>query len=289
MSLADDYKELIRCHDGDMALLYIYMNSHATFDRTDAAIKLDMTMKQVAEAEEKLGRSELIGTNATAAYTDETILLSVTDVETVLAFPFEALALYFLHVSMYGADNVPKAAADLQRTEEQILELKKRLGMLRLLPEQREERTVSPIIFREPEPSPEYFDDEPEPYADLGQELTDEPEADHEAERKKLILEFAAALDISGRPLTPLERKYIGDWIEIGFRDPEAIRIAYERTWNNLGRMKWEYTDKIIRSWHSQKLYTPVDILEHDKRHRSTSSTSKKREAERAARRNKTK
>lgn len=296
MSVTSDYKELIKAHNGDMALLYIYMNCCEKYDREKAAIQLDMTMQQVMDAEEKLERAGLKETKG------DVLIIPVAHIDALLAFPIDGLALYYLYVCRHGADNIEKAAECLQRPLENIAELKNKLGILRLLPESDRSPKIVPVEnFPHPEPAAERESateapageqrvETPEASAPVKPESAAVPEqpADPKAERKELIRLFAEAVGISDRQLNPQERKYITDWIDLfGFRDPEVAVIAYERTVKNQQSFRWAYANAIMKSWYEQKLFTTGDILECDKRHRSTSRSSKAREAERAARRQK--
>lgn len=80
---------------------------------------------------------------------------------------------------------------------------------------------------------------------------------DSETERVK------GAIGISGRELSSTERKYIENWLALGF-DAEALAIAYDRTVLKTGRLQWKYMDSIVSSWHSKGLHTPQEIREGD-------------------------
>lgn len=62
-------------------------------------------------------------------------------------------------------------------------------------------------------------------------------------------------LNLSGRPLSPTEDKYIKEWIEWGF-EPETIQLAYDKTMVNKGALIWPYMSKIIQNWHEKGLHT---------------------------------
>lgn len=70
---------------------------------------------------------------------------------------------------------------------------------------------------------------------------------------------------IRDRELTPTERKYIDDWLSLGFTE-EAIALAFDRTVTNTGSLKWSYMNKIIQSWEQKGLHTPKEIEEGDGR-----------------------
>lgn len=66
-------------------------------------------------------------------------------------------------------------------------------------------------------------------------------------------------LQIRGRNLTAPEKRYIKQWLEMGF-DEEAIGLAYERSCVNTGGLAWPYMNKILHSWHEQNLHTAQQI-----------------------------
>lgn len=73
------------------------------------------------------------------------------------------------------------------------------------------------------------------------------------------------ALGISGRPLTPTERKYLDGWLAMGFGS-RALALAYDRTVVSTGKLTWPYMDKIVRSWQQKGLFTVEDIEKGDPR-----------------------
>lgn len=85
------------------------------------------------------------------------------------------------------------------------------------------------------------------------------------AERKQECGKVKSLLQISGRELTPTEKKYIDSWLALGFR-ADAIAVAYDRTVTKTGKLSWSYMNSIVKSWHGKGLYTVEDIFEKDKR-----------------------
>lgn len=92
-----------------------------------------------------------------------------------------------------------------------------------------------------------------------------------DAERRALTGQVKEALQIRGRDLTAGERKYVEDWLALGF-SPEAIAIAYDRTVLSTGKLAWKYMDKILRSWAGKGLYTPAAIEAGDARRGSNTA-----------------
>jgi DnaD/phage-associated family protein len=83
-------------------------------------------------------------------------------------------------------------------------------------------------------------------------------------ERWDVTVNIKRALGIHDRELTPTERKYIEDWLDMGF-SPEAIEMAFDRTVTNTGQLKWNYMNKIILSWEGKGLHAPDEIEKGDR------------------------
>ena len=66
-------------------------------------------------------------------------------------------------------------------------------------------------------------------------------------------------LQIRGRNLTTPEKRYLKQWLEMGF-DEETIGLAYERSCLNTGGLAWPYIHKILTSWHEQGLHTAKQV-----------------------------
>ena len=73
------------------------------------------------------------------------------------------------------------------------------------------------------------------------------------------------ALQITDHVPTATERKYIDEWLAMGYSD-EALAVAYDRTVISTGRLTWAYMDKIVRSWYEKGLFTPEEIEKGDAR-----------------------
>ena len=72
-------------------------------------------------------------------------------------------------------------------------------------------------------------------------------------------------LQIRGRNLTAPEKRYIKQWLEMGF-DEETIGLAYERSCVNTGGLAWPYIHKILSSWHEQGLHTARQVQSGDRK-----------------------
>lgn len=91
--------------------------------------------------------------------------------------------------------------------------------------------------------------------------------------RREKSAEVLRALQIFDRVPAPSERKYIEDWLEMGF-PPAAIALAYDRTVLQTGDLKWPYLNSILKSWHQKKLHTVAEIEAGD-----TPASKKSRDA----------
>ena len=71
------------------------------------------------------------------------------------------------------------------------------------------------------------------------------------------------ALDIRDRELSATERRYVDEWISMGF-EAESVGIAYDRTVVKTGNRAFGYMDAIMRSWHNRGIHAPDEIMEKD-------------------------
>lgn len=86
-----------------------------------------------------------------------------------------------------------------------------------------------------------------------------------EKQRRELVGQVKEAMQIRGRELTVTERKYIENWIAMGY-GPDALAVAYDRTVLSTGKLAWKYMDRIVQSWNEKRLYTPGEIEKGDVR-----------------------
>ena len=83
--------------------------------------------------------------------------------------------------------------------------------------------------------------------------------------RKSLTGEIQRSIGIRDREPTATERRYITEWIEMGF-GPEALALAADRTVTNTGGLKWAYMNSIVMSWHGKGLHTVTEIEQGDRK-----------------------
>ena len=87
-------------------------------------------------------------------------------------------------------------------------------------------------------------------------------------------------LRLGDRPPAPSEEKYLLAWEGMGFAD-EVIERAYDKTMLKCKELKWPYMNKILCSWHEKGLHTLEAVNAGDRLGRPAAS---RREAEQSAR-----
>lgn len=71
-------------------------------------------------------------------------------------------------------------------------------------------------------------------------------------------------LRLGDRPPAPSEEKYLLAWEGMGFAD-EAIERAYDKTMLKCKELKWPYMNKILCSWHEKGLHTLEEVNAGDR------------------------
>lgn len=261
--------KLIAAHDGDIALLYIWMCRCGAFNAERAARELCMTLSEVNSAHEKLCRMELFEQKSPAPMKK-------------IPLPAEELPQYTAEDIIKRSDSDPgfKAVLDeAQRKLGRVLstsDIKTLFGIYDFL-------ALPPDVifmlltycidtFAAKYGSgrlPSMRSIEKEAYSWANKEILTLEQAEeyikNAAERRSKLGEVKVSLGIGGRQLTPTETKYINAWLDMGF-DCDALSIAYDRTVTNTGSLKWSYMNKIVTSWHEKGLHSVADIEQNDTR-----------------------
>ncbi len=260
---------LIAAHDGDVALLYLYMLRHGGSDAERAAGALCRTAREIEAAAEKLRRMGLTGT------------LPPVDPERLLPedrlpeYTAEELRRFAEEDSQLGAvyhEAAQVFGRKLSPTDMKMLAgLYRHLGLpaevLLLLLHYCAERAAQ--NRRGSVPSPRSVETEAYDWARRGVQTLEQAEEHlrfRRAQREKTA-QIKEVLNIRDRALSKSERAYVEDWIDMGF-GAEAVAVAYDRTLIKLGKLHWAYMDKILQSWHAKKLHTPEEIEAGDGRRR---------------------
>lgn len=77
----------------------------------------------------------------------------------------------------------------------------------------------------------------------------------HEARSYEKLV--CSVFGLYNRALTTGEKKIIADWQSAGFDQP-LLKAAYERTIDTIGKMSFNYTNKILMTWKEKGITTPA-------------------------------
>ena len=262
----DAVNMLIEAHDGNVALLYLWLSRKDGFDPELAARELCLTRRQVEEAYEKLCRMELYA----QARVQKAPELS----------PREELPEYSAKDVTQRAQQDPVFTAVLNEAQRKLgrvlstADIKTLFGIydyLALPPD-----VIFMLLtycidaFAERYGSgrlPSMRSIEKEAYSWANKEILTIEQAEEliksAAERRSDVGKLKTLLGIGGRELTATETKYINSWLDMG-TPAELIEVAYDRTVTNTGSLKWNYMNKILQSWHDKGIRTVADIGEKD-------------------------
>lgn len=259
--------KLISAHDGDVALLYVWLCRNGRFDADKAASDLCRTLSEIDSAYEKLCRMDVLSAEAAKTpkafpaeelpdYTAEDIVTRSEDDDGFKAVISETQRIFGRNLSssdmktLFGIYDYlalpPEVIFQLLNYCVDVFKLKYGNGRL-----------------------PSMRSIEKEAYSWANKEILTFEQAEEyiksAAEKRSKMCEVKSALGIRGRDLTSTETKYISSWLDMGF-DEDSLAIAYDRTVTNTGSLKWSYMNKIVMSWHEKGLYTAQDINEKDSR-----------------------
>jgi DnaD/phage-associated family protein len=277
---------LISAHDGDMALLYLYIARTGQDDLAQAARALCRTMGEVTAAYEKLQLMGLLDSEPRPVSSQPENLRPAPKpepqpVEIKHPEPEETLPEYRTEDIMRRTKEDSGFAAivsEAQKVLGHVLssnDLKRLFGIydyLALPPEvilMLLNHCVS--VSQGRRPSMRFI--EREAYRWANREIMTLDQAEEyirrSRERRDSMSRIKEVLEIHGRELTATEQKYISGWLEMGFGE-DCIAIAYDRTVTNTGALKWGYMNKILLSWREKGIHTAAEVAEKDGRRRST-------------------
>lgn len=253
---------LIAAHDGDVALLYLYILRCGTLDEERAAGALCRTALEIAAAAEKLRRMGLL--DALPAPDPERLLppgdeLPEYRAEELTQFAREDAGLQAVFAAAAQTFGRKLSPADMNMLAGLYRQLGLPAEVLLLLLTHCAERAAA----RRPGSVPSPRSVEKEGFEWARNEIQTLEQAEEHLrllrERREQTSQTAELLNIRGRLLSKTEREYVERWLGLGF-SPEAVAIAYDRTLVHTGNMNWRYMNKILESWHAKKLHTPQEI-----------------------------
>ena len=267
----EEAQRLIAAHDGDVALLWLFLRQSPGGTLEDAARALCRTRAELEAASEKLQRLLPTGTGPVKGS-------ACKEKEAAPPIPEPAQEL-----PQYTSEDLVQRSREDARwigllTEAQRVlgrklnssELKMLFGLYDYLALPPEVLMVllHYCVANAPSgnpPSMRFI--EKEGYAWANREIMTLEQAEEyigESQRQKEALgRTAKLLNIAGRPLSSSEKKFLLAWFGMGFGE-EAIELAYDRTVTNTGSLKWKYMDGILKSWHKKGLHAPEEIRDKD-------------------------
>ena len=254
---------LLAAHDGDLALLYLYLCRRGRIDPEQAARELCRTRLEIDAAEEKLRRLGLTSgapapqppaadkplppADELPEYTAEELTQRKSE-DRQLAHVFDEAERVFGR-KLSGADlrTIFGIYDRLPLPVEVIYELLHYCAENAAARHQRlTARTIEKEAFR---------------WNDL-EILTLEQAEEHirsQRLRQDAVQRVLPILGIRDRLPVASEQKYIAAWLDMGF-DEDALAAAYDRTVTQIHKFNWNYMDKILRDWHGKNLHTGREI-----------------------------
>ena len=260
---------LLAAHDGDVALLWLWLSRHAQPDLESAARDLCRTRAEMEAAWEKLRRMELAQSAAAPAVPPA---VSPAPIEPSRQPPADPPEYTARDIVERGDPAFTALVAEAQRVLGHGLstpDLKKLFGIYDYLALPAE--VVMQLLHycaassRGRLPSMRYIEQEAYIWADREILTLEQAEAfiAEQARRREESAAVAELLGIRGRELTGTERKYIQSWLDAG-TPRELISLAYDRTVTNTGALKWGYMNKILQSWREKGLRSVAEVQEKD-------------------------
>lgn len=259
--------KLLAAHDGDLALLYLYIQRSGCTDMEKAAGALCRTLKEMEDAEEKLRRMGLLGQAAVVAkpeilsparempqYRSEDIITRGKEDEQFSVILSEA-AKVMGHILNSNDMKTLFGIYDYLALPTEVI-----LVLLNYCAELFQEKYGSSR-----RPSAKAIEKEAYTWEKL--EILSLEQAEEyikeQKERRSGIGRIKALLGITGRELSAAEHKAFDSWLSMGF-DEEALSIAYDRTTANTGGFRLRYMNRILENWHNAGIHTAEQIALKD-------------------------
>lgn len=262
--------KLIAAHDGDVALLYLYIMRHGSCDMEQAAMELCRTMQEISSAYEKLGRMGLSVPALCPA--PEKAPAPLPPAEELPQYRTEDIIRRSKTDSSFSA-----VVAEAQQVMGHTLsgsDLTKLFGIYDYLALPAE--VIMVMLHHCAEENRARYGEsrrlsmraiEKQAYIWANNEILSLEQAEEYIQQRKVLSQRISlardALQIRGRELSATELKYVHSWLDMGF-GPEAMAIAYDRTVTRTGSLKWSYMNKILLTWKEKKLFTREDIEQKD-------------------------
>lgn len=263
----DEAEKLLRAHDGDCALLFLWLASTGSQDKERAAAELCMTMAQVETAYEKLSRM-LSLTSTPHAVKEKPAIKAVP--------PADELPDYTVDEIEACRNNDSAFRAVLDEAEQMLGKQLTRHDVSRLLGVYNHLGLPAEVIFvllhycadisrgnagGERKPTMYFIERQAYAWANSGI-LTMEAAEEYVEKEKALRSDLGrvkSLLEIYDRNLTPTEANNIKAWLSMGFSD-DAIELAYQRTLDKTGKRSLPYMNSILLRWNEAGLHTQREV-----------------------------
>ena len=281
-----DAQALIFSHDGNCALLHLWIALTGSRDYERAARDLCMTRAEIDKAAEKLARMLTLPAQTVGSAKPEMQEISAKSEITVslnnplLIRPSDDFPEYT------GAeiDSISRSDsgfhAVLSECEQLFGKQLSRHEMSRLLGIYNHLGLPAEVIFvllhycadisrgpagAERKPTIRFI--EQQAYIWVNKDIITVEAAEEFVENQKAISEaenrIRHILEIYDRRLISTEKTFISSWITMGFTD-DAIRLAYERCINNIGKRSFSYMNSILKRWHEADIHSAVEAEARD-------------------------
>ena len=281
-----DAQALILAHDGDCALLHLWIALTGRRDYEQAARDLCMTRAQIDTAAEKLARMLTLPAQ-TVNSAEPAMQESTSKREKKVPFVNQHMIRPSDEFPEYtGAeiDSVSRSdsgfRAVLSECEQLFGKQLSRHEMSRLLGIYNHLGLPAEVIFvllhycadiskgpagAERKPTIRFI--EQQAYIWVNRDIITMEAAEEYVENQKAISEsenrIRHLLEIYDRRLISTEKAFISSWISMGFTD-DAIRLAYERCINNIGKRSFSYINSILKRWHEAGIHSAAEAETRD-------------------------
>ena len=273
----DAAEKLIRAHDGDVALLFLYITHTGCTNSERAAAALCKTLAEIDAAAEKLKRMGL--------YPSESRVIR-SSFGTVQGKEGQVSA-----GDELSKDNAPEYTvsdvAECVKVDSGFAAVRDEAAVIMGRPLNSDELKRLLVIYnyiglpadviylllhycsdisqnsdgQGRRPTMNFIQNQAFLWGRLGINDYDNAEryVEEQLSRRTRIGEIKDALDIGTRRLVAAEQRYISSWIDMGF-GPDAVNLAYNITVENTGKLAWKYLDRILAGWDSKGLHTYAEV-----------------------------
>ena len=281
-----DAHALILAHDGDCALLYLWIALTGSRDYEQAARDLCMTRSQIDTAAEKLARMLTLPAQATGYTGPSTQEIPAKNVKATLFGKQQVIrpSDEFPEYTAAEIDSISRSDsgfhAVLSECEQLFGKQLSRHEMSRLLGIYNHLGLPAEVIYillhycadisrgpagAERKPTMRFI--EQQAYNWVNRDIITMETAEEYVESQKAILEsenrIQHLLEIYDRRLITTEKNFISSWITMGFTD-DAVRLAYERCINNIGKRSFSYINSILKRWHEAGIHSASEAEARD-------------------------